>query len=69
MGKFEGKEFKDEGRWYVGRCHHCTEYTEKDQQIYAESENDFCVRKGRPYHKRCALFFGHFMIMKLRYWL
>ena len=43
------------GKWFVGVCYQCRD---ENKLIYAESEEDFSIIKGKPYHNHCAKLAG-----------
>ena len=48
-------KYTNVGKWFVGVCYQCRD---ENKMIYAESEEDFSIIKGKPYHNHCAKLAG-----------
>ena len=48
-------KYTNVGKWFVGICYQCRD---ENKMIYAESEEDFSIIKGKPYHNHCAKLAG-----------
>ena len=60
MNMTKPNEYQEIGKWFVGVCHQCRD---ENKLIYAESEDDFSIIKGKPYHTSCAKLAGILVVL------